>query len=153
MLIPRLQVRRRRILVAYTCRAITQCRLRRWRGGDDNDQACTCYRIPDGCHNVCPGSIVGNGAAHRTHASELAPLPSRTMLVGGRQARLPAKGKGDPKASAFGIPLRTWGAGRGGPRAPNRYFYFFSLASPLAVVPQAARAVSHGQRANIEWQT
>jgi hypothetical protein len=59
------------------------------------------------------------------------------MLVGGRQARLPAKGKGDPKASAFGIPLRTWGAGRGGPRAPNRYFYFFSLASPLAVVPQA----------------
>src|SRR5262249_13833486 len=119
----------------------------------DNDQACTCYRIPDGCHNVCPGSIVGNGAAHRTHASELAPLPSRTMLVGGRQARLPAKGKGDPKASAFGIPLRTWGAGRGGPRAPNRYFYFFCLASPLAVVPQAARAVSHGRRANIARQT
>src|SRR5215472_113602 len=84
--------------------AITR-RLRRSRGGDDNDQACTCDRIPDGRHNVCPGPIVGNGAAHRTHASGPTPLPSRTMLVGGRQARLPAKGTGDPKASAFGIPL------------------------------------------------
>jgi len=95
----------------------------------------------------------GMARPHRTHASELAPLPSRTMLVGGRQARLPAKGKGDPKASAFGVPLRPWGAGRGGPRGRNRYFYFFSLASPLALVPEAARAVSHGQRADIEWQT
>jgi hypothetical protein len=125
--------------------AITQCRLRRWRAGDDNDQACTCYRIPDGCHNVCRGPIVGNGAAHRTHASESTPLPSRAMLVGSRQAGLPAKGKGDPKRSAFGIPLRT----RGGPRARDRYFFFFSLASPLAVVPEAARAVSHGQHANM----
>jgi hypothetical protein len=90
--------------------AITQCRLRRWRAGDDNDQSCTCYRIPDSRHTVCPGPIVGNGAAHRTHASGPTPLPSRAMLVGGRQARLPAKGKGDPKASAFGIPLRTWGS-------------------------------------------
>ena len=72
---------------------------------------------------ICPGPIVGNGATHRTHASGPTPLPSRAMLVGGRQARLPAKGKGDPKVSAFGIPLRTLGEkGRGGPRARNRYF-------------------------------
>src|SRR5262245_33102130 len=134
MLVPRLRVRRR-----LYCQGPSL--------------AASADGIPDGCHDVCRGPIVGNGAAHRTHASELAPLPSRTLLVGGRQARLPAKGKGDPKASALGIPLRAWGTGRGGPRARNRYFYFFSLASPLAVVPEAARAVSHCQPSNMAWQT
>jgi hypothetical protein len=76
------------------------------------------------------------------------------MLVGGRQARLPAKGKGDPKVSAFGIPLRTLGEKAEAVHARViATSNFFSLASPLAVVPEAARAVSHGQRANVEWQT
>src|SRR6516165_3030926 len=48
MLVPRLQVRRRLILSG----AITPCRLRLWRARDDNDQACTCHRVPDGCHNM-----------------------------------------------------------------------------------------------------
>src|SRR5262249_43823893 len=134
MLVPRLQGRRRPILSG----AIARCCLRRWRGGDDNDQACTCYRIPDGCHNVCRGPIMGNGAAHRTHASGPTPLPSRTLLVGGRQARLPAKGKGDPKASAFGIPLRTWGEQAEAAHARvTATSIFFSLASPLAVVSRS----------------
>jgi hypothetical protein len=46
------------------------------------------------------------------------------MLVGGRQARLPAKGTGDPKASAFGIALRTWGSRPRRPTRAYRYFYF-----------------------------
>jgi hypothetical protein len=75
------------------------------------------------------------------------------MLVGGRQARLPAKGKGDPKASAFGIPLRTWGQAAAALARVTATSIFFSLTSPLAVVPEAARAVSHGQGANIERQT
>src|SRR5215813_3537393 len=112
MLVPRLQVRRR-----------LYCQERSLAASADREEEMTmtklalAHRIPDGRHNVCPGPIVGNGAAHRTHASGPTPLPSRTMLVGGRQARLPAKGTGDPKASAFGIPLRTWGSR---PRRPTR---------------------------------
>ena len=66
------------------------------------------------------------------------------MLVGGRQARLPAKGKGDPKVSACGIPLMGEQA-----EAAHARVSATSLVSPLAAVPEAARAVSHGQGANI----
>src|SRR5262245_32353817 len=83
MLVPRLQVRRR-----------LYCQERSLAASADREEEMTmtklalAHRIPDGRHNVCPGPIVGNGAAHRTHASGPTPLPSRTMLVGGRQARL-----------------------------------------------------------------
>src|SRR5262249_37598090 len=69
--------------------------------------------------------IMGNGAAHRTHASGPTPLPSRTLLVGGRQARYASKRQGRPKSFGLWYPARNLGgAGRGGPRARNRYFYF-----------------------------
>src|SRR5262249_37598089 len=51
---------------------------------------------------------------------------------------MPAKGKGDPKASAFGIPLGTWGEQAEAAHArATATSIFFSLASPLAVVSRS----------------
>src|SRR5262245_8453285 len=73
--------------------------------------------------------------------------------AGGRPpSQIASKRQRRPKSFGLWYPAKNLGAGRGGPRAPDRYFYFVSPASPVAVVPQAARAVSHGQRANVAWQ-
>ena len=85
----------------------------------------------------------------RTDSATIANLAGRRP-----PSQIASKRQGRPKSFGLWYPAKNLGAQAEAARARvTANSIFFSLASPLAVVPQAARAVSHGQRANIEWQT